>query len=219
MMSIQVQQFVPHSDYTLSNQKLDLGINLEDKQIQKIMERLRKKIVFPILDKDYKKTQPLSDEKIKEFMKICLSFTKVLEEKHNLEQLGQLDLQVYQNSMEKIKNNSQISKKSQENALELIDILMDYSRIIVPIAINKPILLEKASKQIDLDDLFRSLYGSQLAYVCIVAILDVNEFQNDQKFSIIANHGYRLAKNLDGYIDTLDILTTPDEDERLRKIK
>jgi hypothetical protein len=218
-MSIQVQQFTPHSKYNVYNQKLDLGIDLQDKKIQKIIDRLSKKVLGPILKKDYKKAQPLSDKKIREFIKISIALADALQQKYNLDQLGQSDIEAYQNSMGRIKNSSWISNESRENALKTIDILMDYSRIILPIAINNPSLLENAGKQIDLKDLFRSLYGSLLAYVCLLVILDVEEFQNDQRFSIITNHGYNFAKNLDGYIDTIDILTKPDEDARLRKIK
>lgn len=218
-MSIQVQRFTPHSKYNISDKKLDLGIELHDEKIQKVIDRLSKKVLQPILKKDYKKSQPLSDKKILEFTKISTILADMLQKKYNLNQLGQSDLEAYENSIDRIKNNSWISKQSQEDALKMIDILMDYSRIIVPIAINKRELLENAGKQIDLNDLFRSLYGSQLAYVCLLVIMNVEEFQNDQRFSIITNHGYNFAKNLDGYIDTIDILTKPDEDTQLRKIK
>lgn len=218
IMSKQVQQFMPPK-YDISNQRLNLGLDLQDKDIQTLFDRLSKKVLEPILKKDYRKPQPLTDKKLKEFAKISIKLTDVLEKKHHFDQLAQSSLEVYQHNITRIHDNSWVSNESRQYSLKIIDILMDYTRIIVPIAINAPNLLEAAGRQIDVKEFLQSLYGSLLAYVCLIVILDIDEFRNDDRFTIIAKHGYEFAKTLDGYIDTIDILTKPDEDARLRKIK
>jgi len=136
-----------------------------------------------------------------------------------MQQLVNADQEYYDKVTEQIKSNTVMSPHSKQESLEIITILKDYQANILPIISKRLALLEEALHEIDRKDLFRSLYGSILASICIGTLLGLPDFQSKQKFETLAHQGHELAKNLDGYIDTLDILTNPDEDARIRKIK
>jgi len=202
-MSIQVQELVPISNNLLSNQP--------NKQIQQIQVNIVKKIILPILKKESKKENPLSDKQISTFMKSCIKLSDIQNKHFTIKQLVDSDLNAYESITNKIKNNSVMSAHSKEESLQIIDVLKNYQKNIIPTIMKKMPLLEKTLIQIDVKDLYRSLYGSLLSFVCIGTLLDLPDLQHRRTFENIAHQGHELAKNLAGYTDTLDILTSPEK--------
>jgi len=203
LMSIQVQELVPISNNLLSNQP--------NKQIQQIQVNIVKKIILPILKKESKKENPLSDKQISTFMKSCIKLSDIQNKHFTIKQLVDSDLNAYESITNKIKNNSVMSAHSKEESLQIIDVLKNYQKNIIPTIMKKMPLLEKTLIQIDVKDLYRSLYGSLLSFVCIGTLLDLPDLQHRRTFENIAHQGHELAKNLAGYTDTLDILTSPEK--------
>ena len=111
-----------------------------------------------------------------------------------------------------------MSKESVHSAIELVNILTDYIETIVILIQKRKSLLEKALNEIDANDLLKAIYGTLIAFLCINLTLK-KELKSEERFSAIVEAGNEYARVLDAYIDTLDILTNPEEDEYLRNIK
>lgn len=215
IMSVQAQELVPVSNNILNNKQS--GDFRHNTQIQKIQIHVAKKIILPIIEKDSKKPNPLSDKKINDFTKSCLNLSDILKREYKMEQLMDSDMKHYDKITLQINDNTVMSRHSKEEALQIIEILKDYQTNMVPIVNKRLPLLEEAIHQIDIKDLLKSLYGSLLSFVCIGTLLGVPNSQSKQKFETLAHQGHELAKNLDNYTDTLDILTNPDELDFLNK--
>ncbi|MDE1878792.1 MAG: hypothetical protein KGI07_09805 [Thaumarchaeota archaeon] len=217
-MSEQIQQLMPESKYVVDDLDSTYSSN-DDSKIIKLQNKILKKILFPILKKEYKKEPPLSDKKIKEFFKCCLELSEVTHRKNEFRDLASSDLQVYQHGIDKINQQSLMPPQSKQEGIAIAEILIDYTEIILSLNDKKSVILEKIMEQIDYKDLLKSLYGTLLSFVCLYVLINTPEHQDQEKFSRITRYGYALAQNLDGYIDTLDILTNPEEDAKIRKIK
>lgn len=214
-----MQKLVPDSKHVMAENLTNRPLNKDELEILKIQNKIMNKIVIPILKKEYKKEPPLSNKKIREFFKCCMKLSEITYNKNNAQELAETTLMVYQKGIDKIQQNSVITPHSKQEFIETTEILIDYTENINSIINQRFALLEKAIEQIDLEDLFDSLYGSILSFFCIYFLIDMPELQDQNKFTRITEFGHDLAKNLDGYIDTIDILTNPDEDARIRKIE
>jgi len=210
IMSMMVQKLIP---YPLEiSKELQLRTRIPDRLIDQLELHAAQSIIMPLVTKEYKKENSISDEKIEQFMEICVRITETLLRKYNLDYLTKLNLDVYQASIDYVKKQNWLSIGEQKQAIEIIDILNDYSVSITPIILSGDKIIMSAFEEIDVKDLLKSLYGTLLSFVCIMITLSP-QFRNKNRFSAFVRQGYEFAKNVDGYIDTLDILTNPDERE------
>lgn len=218
-MSEQVQQLVPDSKHVMAENPTNRPLNKDEKEIVKIQNKIMNKIIIPILKKEYKKDPPLSDKKIKQFFKCCMKLSEITSRNSEAQVLAETTLMVYQRGIDKIQQNSVITSESKKEFIETTEILMDYTENITSMMSQRFVLLEKSMEQIDVEDLIQCLYGSILSFFCVYFLIDMPELQDPIRFTRIIEDGHDMANDLDGYIDTLDILTKPDEDAKIRKIE
>jgi len=55
--------------------------------------------------------------------------------------------------------------------------------------------------------------------MCLNVIIGIKKIKDEERFSAIIDAGDEYVNDLDSYIDTLDILTNPEEDKAIRKIE
>lgn len=218
IMSEQVQQhLVPDSKHVMVESPTNRQLTKDEMEIIKIQNNIMNKVIIPILKKEYRKKPPISNKKINQFLKYCLKLSQITYKVNTQQDLAETTIMVYQHGIDKIQQNSVITSQSKQQFIEMTEILMDYTENINSIIIQRFTLFEKAIEQIDLKDLYNSLYGTILSFFCIFYLVDMVELHDQDKFIRITEYGSSLAKGLDGYTDTLDILTSPKELELFRK--
>ena len=216
LMSATMQMLVPISN-TEDLRRLKISNTVLYDQIIQIGTLIATEVIIPIITRGYTSTSPISQQNIQKFKGYCIEATQLVSKQVAIEQIGELNLQILQNVKERVKKQQRLSRKSIINANKLIDVLSDYFQNITVLIRNRKIALEKALDETDKEDLMLSLYGTLLAFMCFSVILGVKKLKDDEHFSAIVESGLEFATELEGYTDTLDILTNPDELELLRK--
>ncbi len=174
------------------------------------------KIISSIIESTPKECV-IKESDIKKFMENCKNITSILYNKYGFQKTTELDLEIYEMCLSKI-DQSGLSNKNKDMLHYLLNSLRDYTLNIANISTREK-ELEYAYKQIDYVDFQTSLYGGLLAFVCImVAILGSPVIQiPPDVLTLLINEGFRFASDIDSYIDTLDILTNPQELDLLKK--
>lgn len=119
--------------------------------------------------------------------------------------------------MRRIDNSTWMPNTLRNDILRIVEVLQDYNKTILSILTARPDELEGALKKIDGADFLNAVYGTSLASVCIMRLLaDQNEIERISKFVEI---GMKHAEKLEGYSDSLDVLTDPEEREMMKRAK
>jgi len=189
---------------------------VQDRQIDNKEIRITKKIIFPII-KSKSKEGIIQESDITTFMSSCQVISHILHNKYGFKKTVQNDLEVYQMCLLKI-DQSGLSNENKDMMHYLLDSLKDYTLNIIQISERKK-ELKNIPDQIDYVDFLKSLYGSTLAFICVmIGLLGSPSIKiRTNVLTLLINEGFRFATNLDSYTDTLDILTNPDELELLEK--
>ena len=171
------------------------------------------KIISPILTADIIDTERLYYQKIHDFQELWPSLLQFTDIGHKNKQDAFVNLAFYDRTLKMIKK-EQIFGNDNTSITETIESLKDFE-ITIQSILNKPnriSLLEEEinSNEIEVNDLFYSLYGSYLGLVCFW-IIARNSKGNERAAHKIAKIIHKLAISLDSYTDTLDIMTNPDE--------
>lgn len=125
------------------------------------------------------------------------------------------DLQGYQIIKYTISQNNYLEQDIIKNMIEIIDNLSDYDNSIFGILINKPQQLENALEQIDFDDFQKTLSGTILVFVFILAIALIKEYNKEHVMRML-KLGIKYSERIESYVDTIDVLTNPEELEALK---
>lgn len=216
-MSFTTQILIPFSSSNEDLAKLKIREPELYEKVIGVSTELANNVILPIIRTEYQTINPLSIEYIQKFKGYCLRSTELVSSKIAVDQIGEINLKTLEMVKERLKKQQKLSRESVKNALRLIDVLSEYFQTTVLLIQKRKPLLEKALDDVDKEDLFLSLYGSLLAFVCFSVILGVKKMKDDERFSAIVDAGNEYANQLDGYTDTLDILTNPEELELLRK--
>jgi hypothetical protein len=124
-------------------------------------------------------------------------------------------------SFEKLKHAVELSELDldiRKKIIHTIDNLSDYENVLLGIAIERPEELELALKQIDVDDLKKNLLNALLAFFTILYIITSEEKEYDkEKFFKLVNLAKEYSKEMESYVDTIDILSNPKTMESIRK--
>ena len=188
----------------------------QNRQIDNNEMKITEKIIFPII-KSKTKESIIQESNIDEFMKDYIKISSAIQYEYDLKKTFQLDLEVYQMCLQKI-DQAGLSRENKYMIHCLLDSLKDYTENIIQIS-KRERELENISKHLDYAGFKRSLYGSMLAFICImIGILATPTIKIQTNIlTKLINEGFKFASELDSYTDTLDILTNPDELELLKK--
>src|SRR2546428_9452393 len=102
IMSQQMQRFIPDSKHVISEKPANVSFSKDDFKILKIQQKILNKIVIPILKKEYQKDPPLSNKKIKEFLKCCMKLSEITYDRNNAQELAEMTLMIYQQGIDKV---------------------------------------------------------------------------------------------------------------------
>ncbi len=216
LMSATMQMLLPFT----SNEQID-NLAIVDKnkhrQLTEIHTRVAEEIILPIVTEKYETNDPISESDVTRFTFYCTEAVKLVRKDVDIQQFGRLNLDIYKKSIEHIKKQQRFSEKTKQSAIDMINILSDYTEIILEIMQNREEKLLQVFKEIDEADFLKSFYGTLLVFMCLNVILGISEIKDEKKFSIILDAGYEYYTDFDGYVDTIDILTSPKELELFRK--
>ena len=143
-------------------------------------------------------------------------FQKPKLQNDRLLEFARLDLQGYQIIKYSILQNNYLGQDIIKNMIEIIDNLSDYDNTIFGILINKPERLENALEQIDFDDFQKTLSGTILVFVFILAIAVIQEYDREHVMRML-KLGIKYSERMESYVDTIDLLTNPEELEALKE--
>jgi hypothetical protein len=173
------------------------------------------KVIKPILSSEMVEVKGIYFKKITPFQTYCLDLIQLTHKTHNWKQKLNMNLSFYDNTITMI-NSNPIFEKNKASIIDTIDILRGYEMNIYTIIIKRLTILLDALKEIDEKDLLNSLYGSYMALLCFWYIT-LNEKQSQRTIPIIAEISHELAIHLEGYADTLDIMTNPEEIDMMKR--
>jgi hypothetical protein len=175
--------------------------------------RIISKIIIPILSSDTNSIEKVYTGKIGPFqdywVKLIQSTSKA--------RLVKPNLTYYDRTFTMIKSNP-IFARDKEIIMEIAEILKDYEINIHTKFSDRQTFPEEALNDINVNDFLNSLYGSYLALMCFW-LAARNQTQNLKIISSIARVSQKLAINLDGYNETLDIMTNPEEMDMMKRAK
>lgn len=100
---------------------------------------------------------------------------------------------------------------------EITRIMRDFEITIASLANTKKDKLRESINRIDPEMLIKTLYGSYLVCVCISIMLTKKPYRKPTALRIIVDAGFDSTARLDGYTDSLDILSDDDMIERLNR--
>jgi hypothetical protein len=130
--------------------------------------------------------------------------------------IARLEYQIYEKLKQYIRSQGDLGHNIHNRITEVIDNLSDYENILFGIIINKSDQLHIAITKVDIDDLERNIVSAYQAFYCILYIISHQE-NNYWKLSKLIDLGLKYSKEMDSYIDTLDILTDADEIDTISK--
>jgi hypothetical protein len=130
--------------------------------------------------------------------------------------IARLEYHIYEEIKQYIRTRRDISHDIPIRILEVIDNLSDYENVLFGIIINKPHQLPIAITKVDIDDLERNIVGAYQAFFCIIYIISHQEY-NHWKLSKLIDLALKYSKEMDSYIDTLDIMTDAEEIDTINK--
>lgn len=173
------------------------------------------KIITPILSADIIDIEKVYTEKISSFQDSWLRLVQSTHKTHNWKQKLNRNLAFYDHTITMI-NSNPIFAQDKASIIDSIEILKDYEMNIYSIIVKRLALFERALNEIDVKDLLNSLYGSYMALMCFWLVAR-NKRQARKTIPAIAKISHKFAINLDGYIDTLDIMTNPEEMDMMER--
>lgn len=218
LMSVTVSMLVPLSNYTIELNKIKNENPILYKKLVDLNTEIVNEIIMPIVEEGYKSLNPIPYSYIQSFINYSKKEIDLLSSYMDVKKAEKSNIQYYKNCIDRLEKQQRLSKNSVKTAIDLVNILTDYMKTIVAIMENRKSFFLKVFEDMDLNDLAESLYGTTLAFLCINVILN-KKWKEEERFSSIVEAGFEYAKNLDAYIDTLDVLTNPEEDQYLRNIK
>jgi hypothetical protein len=172
------------------------------------------------LEKTFKESLPLFKPKFEKVSKTMIMLEKEslkkIDEIGFAKKIAQTEYQIYQQVKQYIKARNDLHNNISIKILEIIDNLSEYENILFGIIIKKSSQLQMAISEINVDDLVQNIVGAYQAFYCILYLLNHQE-SNMEKLSKLIDFGLEYSNEMDSYIDTLDILTDPEEIETLRK--
>jgi hypothetical protein len=177
--------------------------------------RIINKIIIPILSADIMEVERVYSEKITPFQNYWLDLIQSAHKPHDWKQKPIMNSAFYDRTITMI-NSTPFFDKESTSIIDTVEILKDFEMNICSTIGKKPRLFEYALDKVDVKDLLDSLYGSFMALLCFWYI-ERNEKLSGKSIHTIVQISHRFAIKLDGYIDTLDIMTNPEEMEMMKK--
>lgn len=173
--------------------------------------RIIGKVILPILSSDLTSIQRVYDEKISSFQEYWIKLIQSARRNH----LIKPNLTFYDHTFALV-NSNPIFAANRRNIIQMTEILRDYEMNIHSKFPGRHNLLEHVLNEIDSKDFANSLYGSYLALMCFW-LISRNETLSKKTIPVLAKISYKLAVKLDGYSETLDILTNPEEMDMMKR--
>lgn len=216
LMTITLEMLVPLADYRDELSKIKTTNPVLYDRLMAISTTIVTEIILPIVEDEYASIEPITQSDIQKFMRYCSEETGLLSTILNITETKKLNLKYYEDLIVRLEKQQRLSENSVQSAIKIVKIMIDYMEMITVIIQNRKLSILKILKDVDYNDLINSIYGTMIAIFCINTVL-AKKLKTEERFSSIVEAGYEFAKNLDGYSDTLDILTSPEELELFRK--
>jgi hypothetical protein len=138
-------------------------------------------------------------------------------QQNNLSKLAELDQTFLNKILHIVREASpEIGTYASAKVAESVKRLMDYENVLLGIAIKRPVQLAEALKEVDVNDLLKSVYGTLLALVCIFTILKEQNYDH-KKVKMFVNLTEEYSATIESYADTIDIMSNPEEMELLKR--
>lgn len=183
------------------------------------IQYINDKIIEPILQSNDTEIHPNFQNAVIPFaLKIASVNAIILEsQQNNLSKFAELDQTFYDKILQIIRDvSSEIGTDSSAKIAESVKRLMDYENVLLGIVMKRPAQLAEALKEVDINDLIKSVYGTLLALACIFAILKEQRY-NDKKIKIFVDLTEEYSATIEPYADTIDIISNPEEMELLKR--
>lgn len=195
----------------VSPQYLDLAIET--------LNDTNSKIIDPILASS-------DNEIVSTFQKNLVPFTLkiaslntliLLSQQNNLLRLASLDQTFYAEIIEVVRQSSSpLGVNTSTKIIDAIERLADYENVLLGILINRLEQLVEALKEVDGEDLLRSMYGTVLALACILVLLRESKLDS-KKIEILLRLAEEHSEIMESYADTIDIMSNKEEMELLKR--
>lgn len=110
----------------------------------------------------------------------------------------------------------------EDKILHTLDVLKDFDNIYLGILMTRPQQLSEAITNIrnseDFADFETSRIGTLLAFYCLLAYIK-EELDDKQKLSKLVEIADKHSTSLEGWVDTIDIMSNPNEDREMWEIE
>jgi len=184
-----------------------------------LVTSIMNKVTNPILSTDIADIDRIYYEKIKPFQECWFNLVRVSDQTQNWKLKLNMNLAFYDRTL-KMVNSDPIFANYKPSIIDTVEILKDYEMTIHSIidTSNRLKLLQDALRlnEIDVNDFLNSLYGSFMALMCFW-IIARNKRRNERIVPVIARISHDLAINLDSYVETLDVITNPEERDLMKR--
>ena len=170
--------------------------------------KIKQEAIFPIFENKSKNIIQESD--ITKFIGCCEMFKTFYSHEQNFEKTTRLSLETYDMCIMKI-DQFGMSEENKNDLHHIRNILKDYTSNIAYI-FNRKKKLENIFERFDYEDFKKSLYGSLLVFICAMIIISEPSRKIDPDIlTHLIKKGIVFATDLNSYVDTIDILTNPEE--------
>ena len=110
----------------------------------------------------------------------------------------------------------------ERNVLDTLDVLKDFDNVYLGILMKRPQELSDAITNIrnseDFEDFETSRVGTLLAFYCLMTYIK-EEIDDKQKLSKLVEIADKHSTSLEGWVDTIDIMSNPKEVREMREIE
>jgi hypothetical protein len=192
----------------IANKKVTIPKRFE-RPVSQIVKHIIDRTIKPILWADNESIEAVYMGKITSFQGYCMELIQLVEKSYSLKQRLQMDLSLYDKTISLV-NSEPIFSTTKESIIETVEILKDYEMNIYHVISTRLPDLEKALKEIDAKEFLKFLYGSYIALICFWYVA-YNANQNKKTLPAITEIAHKLAKELESYTETIDILSNPEE--------
>jgi hypothetical protein len=194
-----------------------------ESNILEIVEDIFKDIISPILlttsvqemVKEFNKQLPILNVKIRGLNKIFAE-----NKQNNLEDIVKSLFNMYEQFEQILESQIIAEKKVKETIFQVFQCLKDFDNIYLGIALNRPDRLDQSIFEIkrdgDLEDLEKSIAGTMITFFCLLVFVK-EKHNDDEKLIKLLEIANDYSIRLEGWADTLDIMSNPEEAEQIRK--
>lgn len=185
-----------------------------------LIRSINSNVIQPILKAKVKKAAKTFEDSLELFAITASALEELVlkSNRGNLSHLMQADKNFYQEGKKAVNESENwIATESIQQIIDIISIFQDYQNVVLGIIFQNRQLTPEMITEINSEEWIKALYGTLLSIFCIFRMVNTRKYRDQRKLEVLIQIGKKYAETLDGYSDTLDILTNPEERELLKK--